>query len=125
MEFGKTPSEQLSSIDFKLPLDDQSNTAILSGEKTSPADALFVGCAKWGRKDWVGTIYPEGTREADFLKIYAENFNSIELNASFYKTPSRKQTQAWAGHVTPGFLFCPKVPNKISHIHRLKNIDDR
>lgn len=125
MEFGKTSPEQLSSIAFDLPADHPDNAGILPGQKSSINDSLFVGCAKWGRKDWIGTIYPAGTKEADFLPLYAENFNSIELNASFYKTPSRKQTEAWASQTPPGFLFCPKVPNSISHIHRLKNIDDR
>jgi uncharacterized protein YecE (DUF72 family) len=125
MEFGKTPPQTLSSIDFTLPDDHPDNSRFLSGSRSDISETLFVGCAKWGRKDWIGSIYPPGTREADFLRLYAENFNSIELNASFYKTPSRKQTEAWSAQTGPGFLFCPKVPNSISHIHRLKNIDDR
>jgi len=43
---------------------------------------IYVGCAKWGRKDWVGKIYPEGIKESDFLKLYGKHFNSIELNAT-------------------------------------------
>ena len=86
---------------------------------------MFVGCAKWGRKDWIGKIYPRGTREADFLPLYARNFNCIELNATFYKIPSVTQTQEWKSKVGPDFIFIPKISNSISHIHRLKNTAER
>jgi uncharacterized protein YecE (DUF72 family) len=73
----------------------------------------------------LGKIYPAGTKEADFLSHYAKHFNSIELNATFYKIPSFRQAQEWKSKVGPGFLFSPKVPNSISHIRRLKETRDR
>lgn len=124
MEFGKINLEDLSGVEFSLPPDSPENARILKGQpKTHPS--VYVGCAKWGRKDWVGKIYPPGTKEADFLSLYAKNFNSIELNATFYKIPSFKQAQEWRSKVGNDFLFSPKISNSISHIHRLKNIEER
>jgi uncharacterized protein YecE (DUF72 family) len=124
MEFGKIELESLASIDFTLPPDHPETLRILSSApKTKPS--VYVGCAKWGRKDWIGKIYPPGTKEADFLPLYARSFNSIELNATFYKIPSFRQAQEWSSKVGAGFLFSPKISNSISHIHRLKNTTER
>jgi uncharacterized protein YecE (DUF72 family) len=125
MEFGKVISNDLSAIDFILPPDKAETQRLLSGCKKTVTPRVYVGCAKWGRKDWLGKIYPTGTKEADFLSHYARHFNSIELNATFYKMPSRKQAQEWKSKVGHDFLFSPKVSNSISHIRRLKDTADR
>lgn len=124
MEFGKISAEELGNINFDLPSDRKETLRILGGNRGSDL-SIYVGCAKWGRKDWIGKIYPAGTKEDDFLPLYAKHFNSIELNATFYKIPSVKQAQEWKAKVGKNFLFTPKVSNSISHIHRLKNIDER
>ena len=124
MEFGKIESENLATIDFSLPADNAETARVLSKHPRTKTE-VFVGCAKWGRKDWIGKIYPPGTKEADFLPLYAKNFNSIELNATFYKIPSFKQAQEWRSKVGKNFLFSPKISNSISHIHRLKNVEER
>jgi len=124
MEFGKIRVGDLSAVDFTLPPDNPENSRVLKGQqRVNPT--VYVGCAKWGRKDWVGKIYPPGTKEADFLPLYARSFNSIELNATFYKIPSFKQAQEWKSKVGNDFLFSPKISNSISHIHRLKNTEER
>jgi len=125
MEFGKIKAEELEAVDFLLPVDHPATLRILAGQPKTFTSQLFVGCAKWGRKDWIGKIYPPGTKEADFLPLYARHFNSIELNATFYKIPSFKQSQDWSSKVGNDFLFCPKISNSISHIHRLKNVGER
>ena len=85
------------------------NKNILPGKKTAQPK-VYVGCAKWGRKEWVGKIYPKGTPEKDFLKLYIDHFNSIELNATGYKTPSLQQVKTWGEKATgKDFLFCPKL----------------
>lgn len=125
MEFGKINEEELSAIDFSLPGDNPETSRVLSSQPKPANASVYVGCAKWGRKDWIGSIYPKGTKEEDFLSLYGKNFNSIELNATFYKLPSFKQAQAWSSKVGKDFLFCPKISNSISHIHRLKNTEER
>lgn len=121
MEFGKVTSEELEEIVFSLPPDRAETTALLARQQRTAAPQVFVGCAKWGRKDWVGKIYPKGTKEADFLSHYAKFFNTIELNATFYKLPSKTQTAGWRSKVGPDFRFCPKFSDKITHLRRLKD----
>lgn len=125
MEFGKVTPEELESIDFTLPADRLETTALLKREKrtTATAPAIRVGCAKWGRKDWVGKIYPKGTKEGDFLEHYARHFSCIELNATFYRMPTESQTAGWKSKVGSDFKFCPKYTDQITHIKRLKDVD--
>ena len=123
MEFGKLSTEELNAQKFNLPPDAPQTTSLLQRQKKS-ATQIYVGCAKWGRKDWIGTIYPEKTKEKDFLKLYAEQFNSIELNATFYRLPTVKQVTPWRKQVGDEFRFCPKVSQKITHIKRLKEADE-
>ncbi|SKC52778.1 DUF72 domain-containing protein [Ohtaekwangia koreensis] len=124
MEFGRITSEELEKVDFKLPPDRQETTQLLKSNASKKKPEIFVGCAKWGRKDWVGKIYPKGTKEADFLKHYASHFNCIELNATFYRMPTVAQTQGWAGKVTENFKFCPKFTDQITHMKRLKDVKE-
>lgn len=109
MEFGRVTAKELDTIDFSLPDDPSFNKNILPGKNVANPK-VYVGCAKWGRKEWVGKIYPKGTAEKDFLKFYVDNFNSIELNATAYKTPTFEQAKAWADKAkNKDFLFCPKL----------------
>ena len=85
---------------------------------------VFVGCAKWGRKEWVGRIYPEGTKDKEFLQNYVDHFNAIELNATHYRLQKSEVIQGWKEKAKPGFHFCPKFHQKITHIHRLKEAED-
>jgi uncharacterized protein YecE (DUF72 family) len=121
MEFGKVSPEELDSVSFKLPPDREETTQLLSRLKNNTPTQVYVGCAKWGRKDWVGKIYPQGTKEADFLPHYAQHFNCIELNATFYRIPTRTQTKNWQSKVGDDFQFCPKFSQGITHIRRLKD----
>lgn len=124
MEFGRVSSDELDKIDFTLPPDRPETTALLSKQKNKSKPDVFVGCAKWGRPDWVGKIYPKGTKAGDFLEHYAKQFNCIELNATFYRMPTRKQTSGWKSKVGDDFKFCPKFVDQITHIKRLKDVDE-
>ncbi len=119
MEFGKIPENELLQIDFKLQPDAPETTAAL--KKGKGKTKFYIGCAKWGRKDWVGKLYPKGTKEKDFLQQYAKQFNSIEFNGFFYNIHSREQVEKWVKAVPRGFLFCPKFTQSITHIRRLQN----
>lgn len=120
MEFGKVTDEELEQIDFTLPPDPSVNKEVL--KKGKGKTKFYVGCAKWGRKDWVGKLYPVGTKEKDFLEYYANIFNCIEFNATFYKSPSPDQVRKWKEKVPKGFKFCPKFTQSITHLKRLKNV---
>ncbi len=125
MDFGKVSPAELKTINFCLSPEPAWNKHILSGTKvTSPK--VYIGCAKWGRTEWIGKIYPEKTKEAKFLDHYVEHYNSIELNATHYKTYPPSSIKKWADKAEgKDFVFCPKVPQTISHYSSFENIDDK
>lgn len=121
MDFGRVDS--VDTIDFSLPADHLMTTKVLQkSDKIIPK--IFVGCAKWGRPDWVGKIYPKGTKEANFLQEYVKHFNSIELNATFYRIFDKKVVEKWKDTAPEGFKFSPKFFQSISHIKRLKDAEE-
>lgn len=120
MEFGRVNSNELEKTDFTLPEDHPDNSVVLErGKKGKPH--IYIGCAKWGRPDWVGKLYPKGTRERDFLHLYAGQFNSIELNPTHYRIPEPSLVKKWVDTVPEDFMFCPKVYQGISHWDRLQD----
>jgi uncharacterized protein YecE (DUF72 family) len=127
MDFGKIPEEQIGAVNFALPPDTALTTRVLQQATKVQKPRIYIGCAKWGRKEWVGLIYPPKTKEANFLDEYVKHFNSIELNAVFYQMPKVEQIRVWkekavaAGHE---FKFFPKISRTISHIRRLKNAEE-
>ncbi|HXI01273.1 MAG TPA: DUF72 domain-containing protein [Sphingobacteriaceae bacterium] len=126
MDFGKVPLTQLTDVDFTLPADPELTRTVLNTKATAKPE-IYVGCAKWGRKEWVGMIYPEKTKEAKFLDEYVKHFNSIELNAVFYQMPRKEQMLGWrqkAEDARSDFKFFPKIIRSISHLKRLKNADE-
>jgi uncharacterized protein YecE (DUF72 family) len=119
MEFGKLTEPELAHVALTLPPDPKVTTQTL---KTGKGNTKFyIGCAKWGRKDWVGKLYPKGTKEKDFFKVYAEQFNSIEFNGFFYNLHPAEQVRKWKSIVTKDFMFCPKFTQSITHYKRLKD----
>jgi uncharacterized protein YecE (DUF72 family) len=78
-----------------------------------------VGCAIWAYKGWVGNFFPETTKAADFLREYSRRLTSVEGNTTFYATPSAETVARWAEQTPPGFQFCPKLPQTITHVKRL------
>jgi uncharacterized protein YecE (DUF72 family) len=117
MQFGKTDDPE--GIDFTLPKDHPDTKRILSNNKPNSTFNVYVGCAKWNKTD-LKNFYPKGTK--DELTYYATQFNSIELNATFYKSPSRDQVEKWKEKATVDFKFFPKIPNTISHFKRLIDV---
>jgi len=126
MEFGRVEPQLLAQIDFSLPPDSEENIKVLTAAKAIRPVQVHVGCAKWGRKEWVGKIYPPKTKDANFLDEYVKHFDCIELNATFYQVYGPATIAKWKekADVNPDFKFCPKFSQSISHIRRLKNAED-
>ncbi|MBN8837436.1 MAG: DUF72 domain-containing protein [Sphingobacteriia bacterium] len=123
MEFGRVTENELNLIDFALPQDPAFNKAVLTGKKNKNA-RVYIGCAKWGRTEWVGKIYPLKTKEKDFLQHYVQHYNCIELNATHYKIYGAAGISKWAAHAKgKDFLFCPKMYQGVTHRGSLKGKD--
>ncbi len=122
MKFGKLDTSVLDEVDLRLPEDHPDTTQLLNTlEKKEPK--IYAGCAKWGRKEWVGSIYPEGTKDKEYLDHYVQHFNAIELNSTFYGT-RKVVVEGWAKRAVEGFKFCPKFFQSISHYKRLKGAEE-
>lgn len=123
MEFGRVEESQLDNIDFSLPAEPAFNKLVLKGKRVKNPWA-YIGCAKWGRTEWVGKIYPPKTKEKDFLDHYVQHYNSIELNATHYKIYGAAGIGKWAAKAKDkDFLFCPKMYQGVTHRGSLSDKD--
>jgi uncharacterized protein YecE (DUF72 family) len=122
MEFGKVTDAELKKINFTLPPDPKVTTEVLKSSEKKGKTKFHIGCAKWGRKDWIGKLYPKGTKEKDFLSLYAKQFNCIEFNGFFYQLHAKETVKKWYDAVPKDFLFCPKFTQTITHLKRLKGV---
>lgn len=116
MKFGKVERPEL--IDFTIPKDHPDTEVVLSKTKSDSPLHLYVGCAKWNRQD-LKNFYPRGTK--DELVYYSSQFNSIELNATFYRIFPAEQYKKWYDKTPENFKFFPKVARDISHLRRLND----
>lgn len=119
MKFGKVPSPEI--IDFTFPETHPDTVKLLSGFDKKQELSVYVGCAKWNKADLKG-FYPRGTK--DELVYYSSQFNSIELNATFYRLFSPEQFEKWRDKTPEGFKFFPKLTQEISHWKRLEGVAD-
>ncbi|MDB5236245.1 MAG: hypothetical protein JWR44_3238 [Hymenobacter sp.] len=124
MDFGRLPD--LRYVDFRLPPDHPETARVLARARpTQPATpALHVGCPIWTNKEWLGSYFPAGIKEPDYLHYYAQQFNTIELNTTHYRIPDAATVRRWREAVGPNFKFCPKLPRSISHERELFQADD-
>ncbi|HZU12718.1 MAG TPA: DUF72 domain-containing protein [Chloroflexota bacterium] len=84
---------------------------------------IYLGTQGWSYPDWVGSFYPTGARQRDFLALYAEVFDAVELDTTFYATPRDTQVEAWRDATPEGFQFTAKVPRTITHDRHLVGTD--
>ncbi len=113
MKFGKLPN--IDNVDFSLPANAALTNQVLAQLPTNSQPHFYNGCTGWSMKEWVGKVYPKGTKTKDYLSIYAQQFNTIELNTTHYRIPTLETIDKWRTESAPDFRFCPKVPQTISH----------
>lgn len=80
-----------------------------------------IGTCGWSYKEWVGPFYPENVPPAEFLPSYAERFGVVEVDSTFYRTPTLKMVQGWQDRTPAGFGFSLKVPQVITHDKLLRD----
>ena len=80
----------------------------------------YLGCPSWSEPAWRGSLYPDGSRSADFLPLYAQVFNAVEGNTTFYASPSVETVARWAERMPAHLRFCAKLPREISHAGDLR-----
>jgi uncharacterized protein YecE (DUF72 family) len=85
---------------------------------------LNIGTSGWSYKHWKDLFYPPKLRAADWFGYYATQFNSSEINNSFYKLPSCETVEKWAANAPPGFNFCPKMSRFLTHMKKLNDPEE-
>ena len=84
-------------------------------------DNLYVGTVSWSKSDWVGSFYPADLKPAQFLETYARAFRTVEIDATFYRVPSRSMVTGWRDRSPEGFVFAAKIPRLITHQKLLRD----
>ena len=95
--------------------------AILSSVKHPP---ILLGTSSFTATGWRGSFYPKGLRPADYLSYYAQQFDTVEIDSTFYATPNVCVVRSWNAKTPEGFLFAAKVPQEITHKRVLKDCDE-
>ena len=80
---------------------------------------IHVGCSGWVYRHWRGLFYPEGLPQKRWFERYAEEFDTVEINASFYRLPLASTFEGWRNKAPPGFRYAVKVNRFITHMKKL------
>ena len=86
-------------------------------------DRIRVGCSGWNYRDWRGRVYPEGLPARRWLAHYATLFDTVEVNATFYRLARPEAVAAWLAAVPPGFVFAVKGSQFLTHMKRLTGME--
>ena len=81
-----------------------------------------IGCSGWNYKHWRERVYPAGLPARRWLEHYASLFDTVEVNATFYRLPTRSAVASWVEQTPPGFLFTIKASRYLTHIRRLTDL---
>jgi uncharacterized protein YecE (DUF72 family) len=120
MKFGHVDNP--GAVDFTIPPDHRDTAKVLKAQSSKPKDLeVYVGCAKWNKQD-LKNFFPKGVK--DELAYYSTQFNSIELNATFYRLFPAATFVKWHKTVPADFRFFPKLQQSISHFQRLKDVKE-
>jgi uncharacterized protein YecE (DUF72 family) len=85
--------------------------AIISRVNPAP---ILLGTSSFTAAGWDGSFYPKGMRSADYLAFYAEQFDTVEVDSTFYACPTARTVSNWASRTPEGFIFSVKVPQVIT-----------
>jgi uncharacterized protein YecE (DUF72 family) len=84
---------------------------------------IRIGCSGWNYAHWRnGVFYPPRLPPARWLEAYARDFDTVEVNATFYRLPRVTSVARWVEESPPGFLFAVKASRYLTHIKRLQDL---
>ena len=81
-----------------------------------------VGCSVWNYRSWRGELYPQGLPANRWLERYAERFDTVEVNSTFYRLASRDAVARWVEQTPQDFVFAVKASRYLTHVKRLADI---
>lgn len=88
------------------------------------AAAVRIGCSGWQYRHWKGDFYPADLPQQHWLEFYAQRFDTVEVNNSFYRLPSADAFAAWQRRAPMGFRFAVKASRYLTHLRKLRDPAD-
>ncbi len=82
---------------------------------------IHIGTSGWNYADWKGTFYPGGLPQKSWLAHYARTFQTVEINATFYRIPSKNVIRSWKQAVPEQFIFSCKAHRMTTHVKKLRS----
>lgn len=82
-----------------------------------------IGCSGFFYKEWKEEFYPKGLAQSKWFNYYAQHFNTLELNVTFYRFPTIKSLKSWYDKAPEGFTFSSKVPRSITHFKKFEETE--
>ncbi|HAR95606.1 MAG TPA: DUF72 domain-containing protein [Deltaproteobacteria bacterium] len=83
---------------------------------------IYAGTSGYSYEEWKGIFYPEKISPKEMLHFYSERFETVEINNTFYRMPSKLVLTDWTNQVPDDFIFAFKAPQVITHVKRLRNV---
>jgi uncharacterized protein YecE (DUF72 family) len=109
-----------------VPARTRSSSPSATSRRSSPSSvrSVRVGCSGWQYRDWRRRLYPEGLPQSRWLERYAEEFDTVEVNSTFYRLASRDAVARWVEQTPDGFVFAAKASRYLTHVRRLRQIEE-
>jgi uncharacterized protein YecE (DUF72 family) len=85
---------------------------------------IYVGTSGWTYDDWQGAFYPDDVKGAERLSFYATKFDTVEVNATFYRNPAPTAIKAWNTRLGPAFHLVVKGSRAVTHLKKLADFDE-
>jgi len=85
---------------------------------------VYVGTSGWTYDDWSGPFYPQDVKGTGRLGFYVSRFDTVEINATFYRIPSQIMIDAWNRRLPTGFHLVAKGPRVVTHLKKLKDCQE-
>ena len=82
-----------------------------------------IGCSGWSYRDWRGVVYPADAPPSRWFELYAERFDTVEINNTFYRLPRPETVEGWARRAAPGFTYTVKLGQFGSHRMKLRDAE--
>ena len=87
-------------------------------------ESIRIGCSGWNYKHWRERFYPKGLAARNWFAFYAETFDTVEINNSFYMLPKAETFEKWREQAPPGFRYAVKANRFLTQAKKLKDCEE-
>lgn len=84
---------------------------------------IVIGTSAFTAAGWPGSFYPAGMKSTEYLSYYASRFRTVEIDSTYYGTPSASTVESWYRKTPPDFIFSAKIPQVVTHANMLVNCE--